>query len=97
MDLGRNMLGRRHVQASVPHTLHEVQVEATFKDGTKLVTIHNPIASDDGDLELALYGTFFPIPDKSVFGELEKEDAIAPGICISLSGQTYVFCFKTLA
>ena len=37
MDLGRQFLGRRQVQDGVPGMIHEVQVEGTFPDGTKLV------------------------------------------------------------
>ena len=37
-----------------------MQVEATFPDGTKLVTIHDAIASENGNLELALHGSFLP-------------------------------------
>lgn len=62
MALGATLLGRRHVLPSVPHTLHELMVEGTFACGTYLVTVHNPIAGDDGDLERALYGSFLPIP-----------------------------------
>ena len=40
---GRGVLGRGDVMDGVPEMLHEVQVEATFPDGTKLVTIHQPI------------------------------------------------------
>ncbi|MDP9404438.1 MAG: urease subunit gamma [Actinomycetota bacterium] len=40
---GRHVLGRDDVMEGVPEVLHEVQVEATFPDGTKLVTIHRPI------------------------------------------------------
>jgi len=47
--------------------IDEVQVEGTFPDGTKLVTIHNPICSADGDLSLALYGSFLPIPPLTLF------------------------------
>ena len=35
--------------------------------GTYLVTVHNPISSDDGDLEKALYGSFLPIPSTDSF------------------------------
>ena len=58
MDLGRQMLGRRDVLAGVPEMLDEVQVEGTFPDGTKLVTVHHPIVAEQGDLALALYGSF---------------------------------------
>src|ERR1700730_2337176 len=44
MDLGRRILGRVHVLAGVPDMISEVQVEGTFQDGTKLVTVHAPIA-----------------------------------------------------
>ena len=40
---GRAVLGRDDVMDGVAEMLHEVQVEATFPDGTKLVTIHQPI------------------------------------------------------
>ena len=73
MDLGRRLLGRRQVMAGVPEMVHEVQVEGTFPDGTKLVTVHHPIAAADGDLSLALYGTFLPVPEVSAFGEGEPE------------------------
>jgi len=43
MSDGRSVLGRDDVMDGVPELLHEVQVEATFPDGTKLVTVHNPI------------------------------------------------------
>ena len=47
---------------------HEVQVEGTFPDGTKLVTIHHPIALEHGDLTLALYGSFLPVPARKEAG-----------------------------
>jgi urease subunit gamma len=43
MSEGRAVLGRADVMEGVPELLHEVQVEATFPDGTKLVTLHQPI------------------------------------------------------
>src|SRR4030095_678525 len=46
MDLGRQFLGRNQVMPGVPAMIAEVQVEGTFPDGTKLVTVHHPIASD---------------------------------------------------
>lgn len=68
MDVGRRMLGRRQVLPGVPELVHDVQVEGTFPDGTKLVTVHDPLTLEDGDLALALYGSFLPVPDLSVFG-----------------------------
>ncbi|MCL7040219.1 hypothetical protein MKW94_011335 [Papaver nudicaule] len=60
MDIGRVILGRRLVLPSVPRLLHMVQVEGTFADGTKLVTVHDAIASENGNLELALLGSVLP-------------------------------------
>ncbi|GAC1546616.1 MAG: urease subunit gamma [Candidatus Velthaea sp.] len=44
MDRGRTVLTRADVMDGIPEMLHDVQIEATFPDGTKLVTIHDPIA-----------------------------------------------------
>ncbi len=43
MSYGATLLSREDVMEGVPEMIHEVQVEATFPDGTKLVTVHNPI------------------------------------------------------
>ena len=43
MGEGRTLLKRDDVMEGVPEMIHEVQVEATFPDGTKLVTVHDPI------------------------------------------------------
>lgn len=43
MSYGATLLHREDVMEGVPEMIHEVQVEATFPDGTKLVTVHNPI------------------------------------------------------
>lgn len=92
MSLGTTLLGRRHVLPSVPHTLGEIMVEGTFVNGTYLVTVHNPIATDDGNLERALYGSFLPIPAADKFpwppveglGAWEAEKM--PGAVIAVKG-----------
>ncbi|MDR1059992.1 MAG: urease subunit gamma [Clostridiales bacterium] len=43
MELGRKILAAGDVMDGVPEMIHEVQIEATFRDGTKLVTVHDPI------------------------------------------------------
>ena len=43
MSAGATLLSRDQVMEGIPEMLHDVQVEATFPDGTKLVTVHNPI------------------------------------------------------
>jgi urease subunit gamma len=43
MEHGAHVLTRDQVMEGVPEMIHDVQVEATFPDGTKLVTVHEPI------------------------------------------------------
>jgi len=43
MTAGAEVLTREQVMEGIPEMIHEVQVEATFPDGTKLVTVHQPI------------------------------------------------------
>ena len=91
MDLGRTMLGRRQVLPGIAEMLHEVQVEGTFPDGTKLVTIHNPVVAEDGDLELALYGSFLPVPELTVFDDGGSDQVTDPdktlGTCMATDGE----------
>lgn len=44
MSSGRSVVGRVDVQEGIPEMIDSVQVEATFPDGTKLVTVHSPIS-----------------------------------------------------
>lgn len=90
MAIGSTMLGRRHVQPSVVSTLHEIQVEGTFPVGTYLVTVHNPIATEDGDLAKALYGSFLPIPSADLFPPAEAaayESTKQPGAVVVVKGR----------
>ncbi|KAJ3703679.1 hypothetical protein LUZ61_007384 [Rhynchospora tenuis] len=84
MDLGKQLLGRRQVLPAVPNLLYTVQVEGTFVDGTKLITIHDPIASENGNLELALHGSFLPVPSLEKFTGIEAD--LFPGELILKSG-----------
>ena len=43
MQAGAHVITRKHVMDGIAEMIHEIQVEATFPDGTKLVTVHNPI------------------------------------------------------
>src|SRR6267142_2535574 len=63
MDLGRKFLGRNQVMPGVPEMIYDVQVEGTFPDGSKLVTVHHPIAAENGNPTLALHGSFLPVSD----------------------------------
>jgi urease subunit gamma/beta len=79
MNLGRKFLGRNQVMHGVAEMIGEVQVEGTFPDGTKLVTVHHPVASENGDLALALYGSFLPVPNLAVFKPNPNETDFEPG------------------
>ena len=88
MAVGKEFLGRRHVLASVPHVLTEIQVEGTFPQGTYLVTVHNPICTDEGNLEKALWGSFLPIPSMEKFPGLptaiDYAEENQPGAVVTL-------------
>ena len=43
MEAGRHVLGRDDVMEGIPEMIESIQIEATFPDGTKLVTLHQPI------------------------------------------------------
>jgi len=98
MDQGRRILGRVHVMEGVADMIVEVQVEGTFPDGTKLVTVHRPIALDRVDLKLALHGTFLPIPDAATFPDVAAatapsspgESFIAPGTIVLNEGRDVI-------
>ncbi len=85
MDLGRHLLGLRQTLPGVADMIVEVQVEGTFPDGTKLVTVHHPITDVDGDMKLAFYGSFLPIPDLGVFSAADVESA--PGAYAVAAGE----------
>jgi urease subunit gamma/beta len=86
MAAGLSILGRDDVMEGVPEMIDEVQVEGTFPDGTKLVTVHHPIAAEHGDLALALYGSFLPVPDRSLF-DAPAAPAAAPGEVVAAEGE----------
>ena len=85
MDLGRQLLGRAEVMDGVPELVHEVQIEGTFPDGTKLVTIHNPIVAEHGNLELALYGSFLPLPVRHAEAERRRTDTTTISVASGFS------------
>lgn len=97
MDMGRTILGFNQVLPGVEKMIKEVQVEGTFPDGTKLVTVHRPVCRQNGDLKLALYGSFLPVPSPDVFdnniGKLGEQDksvdsalALVPGELLPMAG-----------
>ena len=78
VEKARTILGTRQVLPGVATLCGEVQVEGTFKDGTKLVSVHGPICREDGDLSLALKGSFLPVPSSDAFPKVTTPDVI-PG------------------
>lgn len=90
MDLGKQFLGRNQVMPGVPEMIYDVQVEGTFPDGAKLVTVHHPISLDNGNLVLALYGTFLPIPSLDLVTQdspLKTQDSPEPGELLIAPGE----------
>jgi len=87
MDLGRQLLGRDDVMLGVADLIEEVQVEGTFPDGTKLVTVHHPIAAQAGDRALALYGSFLPVDAGGPTGTAPELLGEAPGAVTAQAGE----------
>src|SRR5687768_1429529 len=90
MDLGRRLLGVDNVIDGVAEMIDEVQVEGTFPDGTKLVTVHDPIVAKQGDMTLALYGSFLPAPAEQVSAAPGHAVVVidgAPGAVLAESGE----------
>ncbi|HAT09924.1 MAG TPA: urease subunit beta [Planctomycetes bacterium] len=83
MELGRTLLGRRQVMPGIAGLVAEVQVEGTFPDGSKLVTVHQPICREHGDLALALHGSFLPVPAVEAFPALPDD---TPGEVVTADG-----------
>ncbi len=80
MDLGRRILGRSDVLEGVADMIDDVQVEGTFPDGTKLVTVHSPIVAERGDPALWLYGSFLSVsPADSLVGQPASPLDAPPG------------------
>jgi urease subunit gamma/beta len=84
MNKGKQLLGFADVMEGVAGMIHEVQVEGTFPDGTKLVTVHHPICRESGDPALALYGSGLARKTAPA-GKPEKADA--PGEVLAAAGE----------
>jgi urease subunit gamma/beta len=86
MDLGRRLLGVADVMDGVGDMVDEVQVEGTFPDGTKLVTVHRPIVAERGDPTLALYGSFLTREDTAA-GQPSVPLPGRPGEVVTAAGE----------
>ena len=81
MEEGATVLTREQVMEGVPEMIHDVQVEATFPDGTKLVTVHDPI------LPSAVTQATPVIPGEVIA-------VVAPHAGYAFSGSTAAYAFK---
>jgi urease subunit gamma/beta len=93
MDLGRQLLGRADVAEGVAEMIDEVQVEGTFPDGTKLVTVHHPIVAERGDHALAFFGSFLSIGTRAEpgsTGHAASEQDGVPGEMIVRDGDIVI-------
>ena len=86
MSLGQSLLGVNQVMPGVASLVRNVQVEATFPDGTKLLTVHSPISAQSGNLELALEGSFLPVPSPDTFETLTEDEWIPGAIFTATTG-----------
>ncbi|CDZ97378.1 urease [Phaffia rhodozyma] len=89
MQLGKEMLGRRHVMPGVAEPNFSTPLIGLSLSGTFLVTVHEPISSDDGNLSNALYGSFLPIPSQDLF-PLDAPDAYS-----AAQAAGAIVCLKT--
>jgi urease subunit gamma/beta len=87
MDLGTRLLGHTQVMPGVAEMIADVQVEGTFPDGCKLVTVTQPIRMAHGNLDLALHGSFLPVPAISPLAQKEGEEFVTPGEVIVQAGE----------
>lgn len=79
MHLGGTILGHREVMSGVAAMIEDVQIEGTFKDGTKLVAVRSPVRAAKGDMVLALYGSFLPVPE--LFQDAEEVGVAGQIVC----------------
>lgn len=63
-EIARQLLGYNDVMDGIPAMLEEIRIEGTFPDGLKTVVVRLPIAEENGNLILALYGSFLPVPSR---------------------------------
>ena len=71
LEIGHQLLGYNDVMTGVPSMIDEIRIEGTFPDGVKTVVLHDPIIEENGNLMLALYGTFLPVPSREALESSE--------------------------
>lgn len=84
MNKGKQILGLNDVMPGVKELLHDVQIEGTFPDGTKLVTVHEPISEVTINNDYALYGSGLTKSGKAL--PINNESQEKPGEIILAQG-----------
>ena len=87
MDRGKKILGIDEVMPGVEKMIHDIQIEGTFPDGTKLVTVHEPICDQQLNNNWALYGSGLKkskgaIPIDNVVDKNPGEQIIGEGVIV---------------
>ncbi|KAI8393754.1 uncharacterized protein BYT42DRAFT_487573 [Radiomyces spectabilis] len=67
LEMGKQILGRRQVRPEVSDTLQKIHITGNFPDGSRILAIDNPICTENGNLEMAFYGTSLSLPDLDQF------------------------------
>lgn len=93
MQYGKTLLGYRQVLPGISQTIPEVMIEATFNDGTFLVSVHDPICSPEGNLSLALLGSGLEAPSPDVFPRIFTPEGPVPGRIIALDSAPPITLF----
>jgi len=98
MDKGKKILGLSDVLKGVSEMVIEVQVEGTFPDGTKLVTVHHPVCDQEGDPHLSLFGSGLTrngiahTPDNIIVEKPGERVLAADEIVLNASRETVRLC-----
>ncbi|MEI6232428.1 MAG: urease subunit beta [Planctomycetota bacterium] len=80
-EIGQQLLGYNDVMPGVPPMIGEIRVEGTFPDGMKTIVLRDPIMEENGNLMLALYGSFLPVPSREALegNEFGSQPAMIEG------------------
>lgn len=88
MDKGKKILGIDDVMPGVPRMIEDVQVEGTFPDGTKLVTVHHPVCDEKLHNDFALYGSGLSRAAKKI--SIDNTTGTYPGQLQAAAGELFL-------
>lgn len=76
-DKSRRMLGKRLVQPGVHRLVKTVTVTASLAhSGPTIISVQEPVCTDEGELQLALHGSFLPVPSADLFAAAKQTDSV---------------------